>query len=310
MTNDSDALSGNPQFDLAFDQQAGDCVTISPLVRRMVAGNGGPFTFTGTCSYIVGRGQVAIIDPGPEDERHLTALADAVRGETVTHILVTHTHRDHSPGARRLSNLTGAPIIGCAPHSMARQLAFGEINTLDSSVDHAHDPQHVMEEGDAVSGLGWTLSALATPGHTANHLAFALHEENTLFSGDHVMAWSTSIVGPPDGSMADYMRSLDKLKEREERLYWPGHGGPVKEPQRFVRALHHHRRQREASILNRLRQGDRDIPAITRAIYDWVKPALLGAAALSVFAHLEDLVEQGLVITDGPPQLDGDYRLS
>ncbi len=297
-------------FDIRPPAHSGECVRVSPLVRRIVAGNPGPITFTGTCSYIVGNGHVAIIDPGPESPGHIEALLDAVRGETVTHILITHTHKDHSPAARAIKAATGAQIVGCSPHRSARPLFTGEVNALEASSDKDYAPDRELFEGDAVEGRGWTLAALATPGHMANHLAFSLPEEKALFSGDHVMAWSTTVVAPPDGSMSEFMASLEKLKGRDETLYWPGHGGPVRDPQRFVRALIHHRRQREASILNRLAAGDRTIPEIVAAIYQGLKPALIGAAGLSVFAHLEDLVAKGQVATDGIPALDGEYRLA
>ena len=295
-------------FDLGFTSKPGETDRVSPLVRRIVAGNGGPYTFTGTCSYVVGTGRVAIIDPGPQISAHQDALLAAVAGETVTHIVVTHTHMDHSPGARVLKEATGAPIVGCSPHRASRPLAEGETDAMEGSGDLAHAPDHVMVQGERISGPGWTLEALATPGHTANHLAFVLPEERALFSGDHVMGWSTTIVGPPDGSMADFMASLDKLRGRDDTIYWPGHGGPVREPQRFVRQLVTHRRMRESSILGRLREGDRAIPQIVAAIYPALNPALVRAAGLSVFAHLEDLVGRGLVLTDGPPQVDGTYR--
>ena len=297
-------------LDLSFSAASDACVELSPLVRRVVAGNGGPFTFTGTCSYIVGRGKVAIIDPGPDRPEHLSALLAAVAGETVAQIVVTHTHQDHSPLSRALQAETGAPIVGCGPHRASRPLAAGEVNTMEGSGDLLYRPDQELGEGDAVTGPGWTLRALATPGHTANHLAFSLPEENTLFSADHVMAWSTTIVGPPDGSMTDFMASLEKLRDRPETIYWPGHGGPVREPNRFVRALIHHRRAREVSILNRLRAGDRLIPDIVAAIYVGLKPELRRAAGLSVFAHLEDLVTRGVAATDGAPQVSGEYRLA
>lgn len=298
------------EFDLEFSSPTDRSVELSPLVRRIVAGNASPFTFTGTCSYIVGCGTVAIIDPGPARPEHIEALLAAVSGETVSHIVVTHTHIDHSPGARLLKAATGAPIVGCAPHRAFRPLAEGEPNTMEGSGDKDHAPDQQMHEGDAVTGPGWTLRAVETPGHTANHLAFALPEEETLFSADHVMAWSTTIVGPPDGSMTDFMASLEKLRGRSERIYWPGHGGPVKDPQRFLRALIGHRRAREASIVARLKAGDRRIADIVPVIYPGLKPQLIGAAGLSTFAHLEDLVRRGLARTDGSPQLDGEYRLA
>jgi glyoxylase-like metal-dependent hydrolase (beta-lactamase superfamily II) len=280
---------------------------LSPLVRRFVIANPGPFTFTGTCCYIVGRGRVAVIDPGPGLEGEAEALLAALGAETVTDIVVTHTHRDHSPGARQLKVLTGAPINGCAPHWAARELALGERAMLDASADRGHRPDRLMREGDILEGAGFRLVAVETPGHTMNHLCFALPEEKALFSGDHVMAWSTSIVAPPDGSMAAYMASLEKLRGRPETVFWPGHGEPVSDPQRFVRGLLGHRRMRESSILAAVRAGTRDIRSLVDQLYDGLAPALKGAAALSVFAHLEDLVSQGLIRTDGPPALDGLY---
>ncbi len=297
-------------FDLTRPAKTDACVAVSPLVRRVVAGNAGPTTFTGTCSYIVGRGRVAIVDPGPDDPEHIAALLAAVRHETVTHILVSHTHRDHSPAARAIQAAAGASIVGCSEHRKARPLALGEVNRLEGSADAEHRPDQELREGDVIDGPGWRLTAVETPGHTANHLSFALAEEQALFSADHVMAWATPFIGPPDGSMRDYMASLDKLRGRAETVYWPGHGGPVREPQRFVRALIHHRRQREASILKRLAAGDRTVAAIVQAIYQGLAPALAGAAGLSVFAHLEDLVSRGIVATDGPPTLDAEYRLA
>lgn len=295
-------------FDVSPPALAGECTRVSPLVRRIVANNPGPITFTGTCSYIVGNGEVAIIDPGPDEPEHIAALLEAVKGETVTHIVITHTHRDHSPASRAIQGATGARIVGCGPHRSARPLFSGEVNKLEASSDKDYMPDQEMAEGTAIRGPGWTLEAIETPGHMANHLAFALPEEKALFSGDHVMAWSTTVVAPPDGSMSDFMASLDKLKGRDETIYWPGHGGPVQDPQRFVRALIHHRRQREASILNRLNAGDRTIPEIVAAIYQGLNPALVGAAGLSVFAHLEDLVEREQAVTDGAPALDSQYR--
>ncbi|MGU3362925.1 MBL fold metallo-hydrolase [Methylobacterium sp. M6A4_1b] len=299
-------IQSDPVFDGALPP-SGETVRLSPLVRRRIAPNGGPFTATGTCSYLVGNEAVAIIDPGPADEGHIAALVEACAGATVLAILVTHTHRDHSPGARILQARTGAPIVGCGPHRAARKLIEGEIPYLDASADRDHVPDRHMRTGDTVTGSGWTLEALETPGHTMNHLAFALQEETTLFSGDHVMAWSTTVVAPPDGAMRAYMNSLEALRDRNETIFWPGHGGPVRDPRRFVRGLAAHRRQRETAIRNRVDVGDRDIRAIVAAIYQGLNPTLHGAAALSVFAHLEDLVERGIVLSDGPARLDGRY---
>ena len=302
-----DIAQGDIPQDIPYDRQpckAGEVVEASPLVRRLIAPNGGPFTFTGTCSYLVGRGHVAVIDPGPDDAAHIAALMQATQGETIAHILVTHTHRDHSPGARRLRALTGAPILGCKPHATIEHAPSGR---LDASHDLDHDPDHVMEDGETLQGAGYDLTAVHTPGHASNHLCFAFAQENALFSGDHVMAWSTTIVGPPDGHMSDYMASLEKLRARAEATYWPGHGGPVRDPQRFLRALVGHRRYRESAIVTAIDAGLDTIPAIVTKIYDGLDPRLTGAASLSVLAHLEDLVARGVVDAGGPATLTAHY---
>jgi glyoxylase-like metal-dependent hydrolase (beta-lactamase superfamily II) len=281
---------------------------VMPGVRRVLAPNAGPFTFTGTVSYIVGRGRVAIIDPGPDDATHVAALLAAVRGETVTHILVTHTHRDHSPAAAAVKAATGAPTYGEGPHRPSRPLHIGETKRLDAGGDQTFIPDRILADGDIVEGDGWALEAIATPGHTANHMAFALRGTNVLFSGDHVMGWSTSIVAPPDGAMRDYMQSLEKLRERAEDLYLPGHGPAVADARRFVRHFITHRKTREASILRHIGKEPTDIPTLVRAIYSGLDPRLAGAAALSVLAHLEDLVARGAVATDGDPAIGSRYR--
>lgn len=298
------------QFDKTPPGETGVLIEVAPGIRRIVAGNGGPFTFTGTCTYVVGRGDVSIIDPGPEDEAHIAALLAGLGEERVAGILVTHTHRDHSPGARLLKARTAAPIIGCSPHVAARAAALGEAGRLDASADREHAPDRILADGERIESGGNAFTAIATPGHTMNHLAFALEGSEMLFSGDHVMAWSTSIVAPPDGAMAPYMASLEKLVSREDRAFWPGHGGPVTDPRRFVRGLLSHRRQRETQILDRLAGGASDIPALVKANYPGLAPVLFGAAGLSVFAHLEDLVARGLVACEGEPQLGGIYALS
>jgi glyoxylase-like metal-dependent hydrolase (beta-lactamase superfamily II) len=280
-----------------------------PGVRRLLCNNPSPFTFKGTVSYIVGRGKVAIIDPGPEDPAHSGALLDAVRGETVTHIFVTHTHRDHSPGVPAIKAATGALVLAEGPHRAARALHVGDGPRLESSNDTDFRPDRALADGEVVSGAGWTLEAVTTPGHTANHTAYAFKENNMLFSGDHVMAWSTPVVAPPDGSMGDYMASLQKLSKRSEPIYFPGHGPAVTNAPRFVAAYILHRKAREASILNRLQKGESDIPSLVTGIYANLDPRLLKAAGMSVLAHLEDLVARGAVTTNGPASIAGRYRL-
>ncbi len=297
-------------FDRSFDAAPYAVSQITPLIRRVLANNPSPFTFTGTCSYIVGKGTVAIIDPGPEDARQTEALLAATRGETVSHIVITHTHRDHSPGAAALKAATGAMLVGCGPHVAARALAEGEAKRLDAAADTDYAPDAVIADGESVVFGDLELVAVATPGHPMNHLAFAFPAENSLFCGDHVMAWSTTIVAPPDGSMGAYMASLDKLRQRSECVYWPGHGGPVTDPQRFVRAIAGHRRARESAILQRIQGGDQLISEIVPKLYEGVDPRLHGAAALSVFAHVENLVARGILVSDGPPTLTGAYRVT
>ena len=230
-------------------------------------------------------------------------------GETVTHILVTHTHRDHSPAVPAIQAATGAPTYGEGPHRASRPLHIGELNPLDAAGDMDFRPDHVLRDGDLVSGSGWTLEAITTPGHCANHMAYAFKETNSLFSGDHVMGWSTTIVAPPDGAMSDYMNSLYKLGKRNEAVYFPGHGNVIREAPRFVQSYIRHRQGREESILHRLSKGAADIPTIVRAIYIGLDPRLTGAAGLSVLAHLEDLVARGVVLTEGPASIAGTYRL-
>ena len=303
-------MTDDVPFDKTFDLEPDRVREVAPAVRAIVANNPGPFTFKGTVSYIIGRGKVAILDPGPDDDAHIAALLDAVRGETVTGIFVTHTHRDHSPAVPKVKAATGAKVFAQGPHRLARPLHIGETRRLDASADMDFRPDVALADGEAVSGDGWTLEAVTTPGHTANHMAFAFKEADLLFAGDHVMAWSTTIVAPPDGAMSDYMASLRKLARRAEPLYLTGHGAPVREAPRYVQYLIRHRQGREASILHRLAKGAADIPTIVKAVYIGLDPRLTGAAALSVLAHLEDLVARDAVATEGPPSIEGIYRLA
>ena len=297
-------------FDKTFDLAPGVVEEVVPGVRRLVADNPGPFTFKGTLCYIVGRGKVAIIDPGPDDPAHIEAVLNAVRNETVTHIFVTHTHRDHSPAVPAIKAATGAKTFAEGPHRASRPLNAGEAPRMEAANDMDFRPDHAIADGEVVSGDGWALEGVTTPGHTANHMAFALKGSDILFSGDHVMGWSTTIVAPPDGAMTDYMDSLGKLAKRDEQLYLPGHGGVIREATRFVAGLTLHRKAREASILHRLGKGATDIATIVRAIYIGLDPRLSNAAGFSVLAHMEDLVARGQVETDGPPTISGVYRLA
>jgi glyoxylase-like metal-dependent hydrolase (beta-lactamase superfamily II) len=297
----------DPAFDREFLPAYGKPVPIAKDVQRITVNNPSPFTFYGTNSYIVGDRSVCVIDPGPENEAHFQALMQALEGREVTHIAVSHTHRDHSPLTRRLKEATGAVVVAEGPHRSARPLHHGEVNPFAESSDIEFMPDIALAQGDRVEGDGWALTALLTPGHAANHAAFALDGDGIVFSADHVMAWATSIVAPPDGSMADYMDSLEMLLGRDDRIYFPGHGGPVNDPASFCRGLRTHRRMRERAILERIRAGDRHIPEMVEAIYRDTDPRLHGAAALSVLAHLEDLVGRGAVTTDGPAALAGVY---
>ncbi len=274
---------------------AGSIAEVGPQVRRILAPNPSPFTFTGTQTYVVGRGEVAVIDPGPDDPGHVDAMLAALGSERVAAILVTHTHRDHSPASRPLAQATGAPIIGCAPLALE-----DDGPRADAAFDFDYAPDRVLQDGGRCEGPTWTIEAVATPGHTSNHLCFALVEDDALFTGDHVMGWSTTIISPPDGDMADYMRSLDLLLAREDRVYYPTHGPAITQPKQHVQALIGHRRMREAQILGQLEAGEGTISGMVTAIYSDTDPALHPAAQRSVLAHLIDLEQRGRVtLADG-----------
>lgn len=287
---------------------AGEWEQHEPLVRRVLAPNPSPYTFTGTQTWIVGAGDdVAVIDPGPTGSGksvgdpadingvgHVDAILRAVGGKRIAAIMCTHTHRDHSPAAIPLKAASGAPIIGCAP-----LVIRDDGPRADSAFDPDYAPDRILSDGESVSGDGWTLRAIATPGHTSNHLCFALEETQALFTGDHVMAWSTSVVSPPDGNMTDYMHSLEKLHKRDDRIFYPAHGPAVTKPQQLVRGMLGHRRQREAQILRQLGEGPRTIPVMVAAMYKGLDERLVGAAGRSVLAHLVDLQTRGLASMDG-----------
>ncbi len=269
---------------------------VSPLIRRVLAYNPSPFSYTGTQTYIVGTGDVAVIDPGPlgDDPAHVEALIRILEGEKIVAIMCTHTHRDHSPAAAPLAAATGAPVIGCAPLVLE-----DDGPRADASFDATYVPDRILADGDSVSGPGWTLTAVATPGHTSNHLCFALPQEKALFSGDHVMGWSTSVVSPPDGDMAAYMRSLALLMERDDEVYYAAHGAPIENPRRLVRGMMGHRKQREGQIIRLLDAGVGHIPDMVASMYKGVDKRLHPAAGRSVLAHLIDLRDRGVVTGAG-----------
>jgi glyoxylase-like metal-dependent hydrolase (beta-lactamase superfamily II) len=298
--------------DLAIEYGIAD--TVSPLIRRVVAKNPSAFTFKGTGTYIVGRGTVAVIDPGPLLGEHVDALTRALAGETVSHILITHTHIDHSPAAAPFKAATGAQTHGYGPHGSGRVGALpADIDLsgtrIEEGGDRAFVPDVTMREGDTAAGPGWHLTAIHTPGHTSNHLCFALPDAGILLSGDHVMGWSTSVIAPPDGDMAAYMASLDKLLERRDAVYWPTHGPAMTEPQAHVRAFIAHRREREAGIIECLKTGCETTDAIVSRLYVGLNPSLRGAAGRSVLAHLIDLIGRDIVVSEGPATVNAVYRL-
>ena len=282
---------------------------VSPLIQRVVASNPGPFTYTGTGTYIIGHDRpgasVAVIDPGPLDDRHLAALVQAVAGRRVSHILVTHTHRDHAPLARPFADRTGGRIMAAQP-PVADTHAGGH---LDEDDDADFRPDAILHGGERMSGDGWTLEALPTPGHASNHMAFALIEENALFCGDHVMGWSTTVVAPPDGNMIAYMASLDAVMARGFSTLWPTHGGPITDPAPFLIAYRDHRLGREQQIVASLVTGETRIADLVPVLYARVDERLWPAASLSVLAHLIKLVVEGRVACDGEPTMGSLYRL-
>ena len=293
-------------FRREFTFEYGRLALVAPMIRRIVARNPSPFTFRGTGTYVVGQGEVAVIDPGPDLDEHVEALLAGLSGEQVTHILITHTHRDHSPAARALQAATGAPTYGYGPHAGGQR---GD-GAVEEGGDWAITPDKTVRDRDRLAGNGWVFEAVHTPGHTSNHLCFALPSEGVLFSGDHVMGWSTSVIAPPDGDMAAYMASLAKLLGRPDALYWPTHGPAISEPQAHVHAFVAHRREREAGILDCLRAGAGRIEAIVERLYVGLQPGLHRAAGRSVHAHLIDLVGRGIVDSDGSPTFEAHYRIA
>lgn len=290
----SEERSSKLAFRTEMNFDYGVASEVAPGVRRIVANNPGPFTYKGTNTYIVGHGDVAVIDPGPDDGAHLKALSEALRGERITQILITHTHRDHTEAVVPLKDHSGAPVLAFGKTGKER----GARTTSPSGkafVDLDLAPDEVLKDGDTIKGGDWALDAIHTPGHAPDHLCFALVGQRTVLSGDHVMGWNTTVVAPPEGSMADYISSLERLLDRNDKVFLPGHGGRIETPRRVVRAYLMHRKMRESAIYGCLESGDRFIPQIVPKIYGSLDAKLAPAAALSVLAHLEHLVERGLV---------------
>jgi len=289
--------------DIKFEY--GQVDQVSPLIRRVVANNPGPFTFTGTGTYIVGHGEVAVIDPGPAMGEHLTALLAATTGETVTTIVTTHTHLDHSPLSRALAEKTGAVIYGRA----SPELGAAGVR-VEEDDDGLFRPDVAIADGQRLEGPGWTLEAIATPGHASNHVCYALPQEKALFSGDHVMGWSTTVISQPDGDMTDYYASLDKVAARDFAILWPTHGPPITQVAPFLAAYKAHRLDRERQILEQIAAGHSVIGEMVPIMYAAVDPRLHPAAAGSVYSHLIHMVGEGIVVCDGPPRGDSRYRLA
>jgi glyoxylase-like metal-dependent hydrolase (beta-lactamase superfamily II) len=288
-----------------IDFEYGKVTRLSPLIRRVIAKNPSPFTFHGTGTYIVGNGDVAIVDPGPVDPAHIDAVLAAVKGERITHVLVTHTHMDHSPGCRLLAKHCDAPRYGYGPHG-AGKIEVGV--KVEEGGDMEFKPDVELRHGAIVQGGDWSVEAVYTPGHTSNHLCFQLREEKALFTGDHVMGWSTSIISPPDGDMQDYMESLELLLQRDDRVYWPTHGPSVVEPKAHVRAFIEHRHERERQILDCVDKGILKIRDMVPPMYNDVPEFMYPAAARSVFAAVVYMVERGELVGDGPLAIDTPYR--
>jgi glyoxylase-like metal-dependent hydrolase (beta-lactamase superfamily II) len=303
----SDLHVALPQLptDRSYDPVYAKPVEISPLIRRVLARNPNAFTFHGTGTYIIGCGKVAVIDPGPLLDEHVAALRAAVAGETVTHILITHTHSDHSPAAAPLKAATGAKAYGFGPHGAGK---LEEGVAVEEGGDMAFRPDVAVRDGDTIRGEGFTFDCVYTPGHTSNHMCFALREEKAFFSGDHVMGWSTTVIAPPDGDMAQYFASLRKLLPRDDRIFYPTHGNPIRNPQQFVAKLIEHREVRERQIEECLKRGITRIPDMVAVIYSEIDKKLHPAAAMSVLAHLQHMIATGRAAADGPPKPNSIYR--
>ena len=290
-------MSAELAFNRSVDVDYGVAEEVVPGVRRIVANNPGPYTFLGTNTYLVGSGDVAVIDPGPADAAHLAAIAAATRGERISHILITHSHRDHCDGALPLRDKLGGEIVAYGPTGTSR--GAGTTGLGDGFVDSSFRPDIPVEDGDTVKARGFALDVLHMPGHAPDHLCFALVGKRTVFTGDHVMGWNTTVIAPPEGDMADFLASLERLMTRHDKIFLPGHGGRIETPQRVVRAYITHRKWREQTILACIDDGVSTIPRIVAKLYGALDANLKEAAALSVLAHLEHMIARDMVSAEG-----------
>ncbi|MAV88692.1 MAG: MBL fold metallo-hydrolase [Rhodospirillaceae bacterium] len=293
------------EFNRNFECEYGQITQVSPLIRRIVANNPGPYTFKGTGTYVIGYGDVGVIDPGPDDQDHVNALLNSLQGEKITHQIITHTHLDHSPAARYVSEKTGAKTYAIGPHGLGK---IAKEITVEAGGDMSFTPDILVKDGDIIEGNGWSLECVHTPGHTSNHLCLSLIEENSLFTGDHVMGWSTTVVSPPDGDMSDYILSLKKLLIREDKIYYPTHGGAIFEPQKYVRAIIVHRKLRENQILDCISKEINNIPDMVSAMYEGLDQRLIKAAQHSILSHIIDLVKRDIICTRGEVGIDAEYE--
>jgi len=291
-------MSAELAFNRSQDVDYGVAQEVGPGIRRIVANNPGPYTFLGTNSYIVGSGEVAVIDPGPADRHHLEAIAAEIKGERLVSILITHSHRDHCDGARGLQALAGGTIASFGPVQSPR--GAGAPGFGADFIDPGLMPDRKLHDGDTVKGKGFALDVLHTPGHAPDHLCFALVGKRTVFTGDHVMGWNTTVIAPPEGNMADFIASLERLMQRHDKMFLPGHGGRIQTPRRVVKAYIMHRKWREQNILSCLDEGICTVPLIVERLYGTLDDSLKAAAALSVLAHLEHLAARELVTAEGP----------
>jgi glyoxylase-like metal-dependent hydrolase (beta-lactamase superfamily II) len=293
-------------FRRELEFEYGQAERVGPRIRRVIAKNPSPFTLYGTGTYIIGNGQVAVIDPGPADPQHIQAIFDATRGETITHVLVTHTHTDHSPGCALLKKRVEVPTYAYGPHGAGK---LEEGVPVEEGGDMEFEPDHLVRHGDIIEGGDWSVECVYTPGHTSNHMCYQLREDQALFTGDHVMGWSTSIISPPDGDMAAYLASLELLLGRDDKVFWPTHGPRIEQPKELVRAFIEHRRERETQILECVGQGVGKIRDMVPIMYTSTPEFMFPAAARSVLAAVEYLVKKGALLSSDGISLDSTYRL-